>query len=205
MAQTAQNVFRKIEEWASGPFIIWVFFAACFLWGIGANHFVEDTYSSYLGLQDIESIYGLVPATWEFTYWTMSLAPQIGQIMFGYLYLSDTKSNKWAALVTAALFLMDFGADVYHRSGCGYVIDQVTSDPNWSRGIIDCGLGFNAKTAWAAGLTLVYFTFGSETFLTVSTGVILTTFPKAVIAGKKVAHDISNALDNYNPSRDRSR
>lgn len=185
MAQTAQNLFKKVEDWATGPFIVWVFFAACFMWGIGANHFVEDTYSSFLGLQEVERIYGLIPATWELTYWTMSFAPQIGQIIFGYVYLADTKNNRWALAVTAGLFIMDFAADVYHRSN----------------GQID----WDARTAWAGGLTLVYFTFGSEVFLTVSTGVILTTFPKAVVAGKKIMFDINQAIDKYNPARDNSR
>lgn len=183
MAQTAQSMFKKIEEWASGPFIVWVFFAACFMWGIGANHFVEDTYSSFLGLQEVEEIYGLIPATWQLTYWTMSLAPQIGQIIFGYIYLSDTRANKWAGAVTAALFVMDFVADIYHRAN-----GQV---------------GWDARTLWAGGLTLTYFTFGSETFLTVSTGVILTTFPKAIIAFRKVAADLEKSFNNATHGRER--
>ncbi len=182
MAQTARNLFQRVEEWAEGPFIFWVFIAACFTWGIGANHFMEDTYSSFLGIQEVEIIYDLIPATWALTYWTMSLAPQFGQIIFTYLYLSDTRQNSWALWVSGGLFVMDFVADLYHRSHGNVNLDT--------------------RTAFAAGFTLVYFTFGSEVFITVSTGIILTTFPKAVIAFKKMWHDINIAISKYNPARE---
>lgn len=174
-SRNVSSVFDRIKAWASGPFLIWVFLISLVTAVIGAIHFVEDTYSSYEGLQFLSETYNLRLVKWPFVWWSMSLAPQVGQVAFGYAWASDRKRNGWALYVFATLFVVDFIADLYFRR----------------YGIIGGDMG----TLVGALITFGYFTVGSEIFLTMGLGLSLSTFPNAVaqikILRAKYAHAMS--------------
>lgn len=142
---------------------------------IGIVHFFEDTYSSYLGLQILTELFGLTPASWEITYWTMSVAAQIGQIVLVYIFLSDRRRNAWALVGVAIMFAVDFVADIYHRGN-----GMIAAD---------------TRSLVAGGITLGYFTIGSELFVSIGAGVYLATLPAAIRQFKIIFADVTRAID----------
>lgn len=153
---------------------IWVFVASVAMLVIGANHFIEDTLSSRYGLAQLELVFGIIPVSYPLTYWTESLAPQIGQIVFGYMFLTDSKKNRWAGLLFILFLGIDFFADSWYRSN-----QQLFASP---------------EQAFASiAITLGYFTIGSELFITVGFGMVAELFVPFLIQTKRLVRSIAGA------------
>lgn len=150
MSDIYQNVVNKYKGSSA---IVVLFILSVVMLVIGANHFVEDTHSSYYGLQSLEQKYALNVQIFSWTYWTMSLAPQIASMVFFYMYLADT-SKKWALYICLGSQFMDFFADTWYRSN-GQFFD---------------GLGVAGISSL---LTFIYFSIGSEFFVSVGAGLII--------------------------------
>lgn len=149
------NIFTEVAHKIKNNKIVILFFlASVAMLASGINHFIEDTISSLYGIQELEATFGVIPATYQITYWTMSLAPQLAQVVFAYLYMVDGRKNKWALWMTIAALVVDFVADAWYRSN-----QQLLERP---------GVFIVASV-----LTLVYFTIGSEVFITVGGGLTL--------------------------------
>lgn len=160
MSDFYQNAVNKFK---GSPTSVIMFIAALVMFLIGVNHFIEDTYSSYFGLLNLEARYQLNVQIFDWSYWTMSLAPQIASIVFFYLYLANG-GGKWLALAAAAQ-LMDFFADAWYR-GNGSLLAN--------------GEVFFISSA----LTFIYFSVGSEMFISVGGGLILKMLAPALSAWK---------------------
>lgn len=174
------NIFhymRTNKLFSESYLAIIVFVSSLLMLIIGINHFIEDTYSSYMGVQMLEQELGLVPATWAFTYMTMSLAPQIAQIVFTYMFLSDTKKFRWAIWAAVAFLIVDFAADVWYRGDARIFHD-------WKI-FISTFL-----------ITLVYFTLGSEIFMSAGFGLTLSMLKPFIEQSKEVMKDISEAVNS---------
>ena len=164
------NLFQAFARQLRGSsFVIWITLLAFFALFIGFVHFAEDTYSSYIGLGRLETAFGLKPANYTVTYFTMSIAPQVGQIIFSYMYLVDRQRNWWAGVLALLFFGVDFMADLQDRSG-GLLF------PSDGSTMFD---HLGALTL-SAMLTLGYFTIGSELFITAGAGLILELFNDAL-------------------------
>lgn len=150
MSDIYQSVANKYK---GSPSAVVLFILAFIMFVLGINHFVEDTYSSYYGLKALESAYGLRVQIFDWTYWTMSLAPQIASMVFFYMYLSDTTQRKFLYLTLGAQ-AMDFFADSWYRSG-GNLFGGVE------------------VFSIASLLTFIYFSVGSEFFLSVGGGILM--------------------------------
>ncbi len=168
------SIFDNVRDWAPGPFVIWVFLVAIGITGGGVILFVEDTYTSYMGVMELERAYNVEAAKWQSTYLALSLLPQLLQIALGYIYLAGAKRDKWIIPLFLLMFAMDFGADVYHRS----------------KGDI----GFDAHTAVSAMLSFVAFTAGAEVVLTLGVGIALATLNPAIVNFRRVKRGLSNAI-----------
>lgn len=187
------NVFENLaSSMRNSKIVIWVWLASMAMFVVGANHFREDLQSSYTGIRMLEEAFGMNPVSWDFTYWTMSLAPQVAQIVFTYLFMSNTKKNRWAIFVAMLALWVDFFADTWYRSN----------------GLIGTDLGASIVSII---LTLAFFTIGSELFLTVSFGILLelaaptwTQFANSVgelkdamSGGKKATHTPKGKFSRY--------
>lgn len=145
------NIFQKISRKMDGiAFIVFVIAGAAI--AIGLIGTVEDTTSSKLGLEKLMLHYDLELITYEFVALAIALAPQVGQVLFGYVYLADS-NNKWSLWVALGFFSIDFVSDLYHRTS----------------GM----MGFDERTLVAGLFTLLYFTIGSEMFVTFGFGVLM--------------------------------
>lgn len=151
------NVFQKIKNKMDGVALI-VFIVAFAAVVIGFTGAIEDTTSSKLGLERLMQHYNLEIITYDLVAYAMALAPQVGQVLFSYVYLADNE-NKWAAWAALGFFAIDFTADVYHRSSGLMAADE--------------------RTLVAALFTLLYFTVGSELFITFGFGVMFETIEDA--------------------------
>lgn len=151
MANIFETAAAKIRQ---TKIVIWIFFAATGMMLIGANHFWEDTLSSLYGLKMIEEAFGMRPVTYDITYWTMAFAPQVAQVIFFYLFMNNSKTNRWALIVALFALFVDFFADTWYRSD-----GSVFSHP--------------ANFFTSVSLTFVYFTVGSELFITVGLGLFM--------------------------------
>ena len=178
------NIFhymRNNKMFSESYLAILIFLSALAMLLIGINHFVEDTYSSYMGLQMLEKELGLIPASWTLTYWTMSIAPQIAQIIFAYMFMSDTKKFKWAFWGAILFFFVDFAADIWYRG--------------------DARIFHDWKVFFATLLlTTVYFTIGSEIFMSAGFGITMTMLKPFIIQMKSVLIDITEAFGSENKS-----
>ncbi len=151
------NVFQQISKRIRGStFVIFLHFMAMVLTVIGVVHFVEDTQTSRIGIAMLERVYEIRPTIYPITYVTMSLAPQVGQVVFFYMFLVDWKKNWWALAVAAGFFTIDFVADLEARSN-GMLV----------------GGGDTEAILVSAAITLGFFTIGSELFLTAGIGLVL--------------------------------
>jgi hypothetical protein len=117
-----------------------------------------------MGLAQLEYAFGLKPALYPLAYVTMSLAPQVGQVVFMYMWLVDRRRNWWALVVAVTFFVVDFIADVQARSG-GTLFPI---DPSMQQNPI--------ALVVTALMTLLYFTIGSELFITAGVGLSLELF-----------------------------
>lgn len=167
------NLFEKVRQWKSGPFVIWVFILSIAAFAIGIVLFREDTITSRLGYEALEVHYGFQPRVYPITYWAMSLAPQIAQIMFAYVWLTDPRKHWWALPVVIGFFILDFISDVYHTTG------------NLPAATERAGVGMS--------LTFIFFNIGSELFITWGIGLFLTTLPEAIIELKKFVAKVRGA------------
>lgn len=165
--------FQKVaDKYRNSPMAVLLFVGAALMLMIGLNNFAEDTYSSYLGLKSIEQSFNMNVQIWNLTYWAVSIAPQVASIIFFFMFLS-TQERKWGWY--AFMFqAMDFGSDVWYRSN-----GQLFSDP---------------KTAlMSATMTLLFFTFCSEFFLTIGFGLVLKLWGPAIREFKKALGDVNSA------------
>ena len=181
-----QNVWRSIEKGITGgPYVLWVMFIAVCGLVLGAWFFAEDYQSSRQGIQLLETIFALSTVNYQWTYSLMSIAPQIGQVLFIALFSVNIKKNWWAAVVAAAWFLLDFISDVQDRSG-GHFIELTPAGiqhVNW-----------DARTIVASVETFFFFTIGSELFLTASVALIITLFSSAVSEYVKLRGEVKREL-----------
>jgi hypothetical protein len=153
--------------------IIPIFLLSCLLAFIGANHFWEDTLSTFHGIQALESTYDFNLTSHPMTYWTLSLFLQVNQIVFGIIYASDRK-KRFALGIAVFSFVVDFYADAWYRTN-GHFWNS------WPQGIV------------GSLLTLTSFTFGSEIALTFGWSLIIETFPPAlVLMLVGISHGIKN-------------
>jgi hypothetical protein len=175
-----------LGKYRGSPSMIILFVLALAMFVLGANHFIEDTYSSKYGLENLEQVYRLNIQIFDWTYWTMSLAPQVASMVFAYLYLSDTR-KKWALGVSLSSQFMDFFADSWYRSN-GQLFD--------SSGILIV----------SALLTFVYFSIGSEFFLTVGGGLIIKLFAPALHTWRVAVKNVKDAAKaEYRPPQKQAR
>lgn len=145
------NIFQQIRQKLM-PISLWVFVLSVTMLVIGGGLFIEDTLTSQDGFITVMQHYGLRLTILQITTAFLSLAPQVGQVIFFYVWLTDQK-RWWALLASFLLFGIDFGADLYYRVG-----GQI---------------GFDERTAVAALFTLLAFTLGSELFITFGYGTII--------------------------------
>lgn len=148
------DMFEQVKNrWSQSPSLLIIYFLSIVMVIIGANHFIEDTWSSYLGLKSLETYFQMNVQIFEWTYWTMSIAPQIAAMVFFYIFLADTKRTEylWGSVGSQ---IIDLAADVWYRSN-----EQLFSSP--------------AAAIGALLITFLFFTIGCEVFLTVGFGLIL--------------------------------
>jgi hypothetical protein len=175
MADVFSNVANKYKN---NPSVVVLFLASVVMLLIGINHSVEDTYSSYLGLKNLETAFSMNVQIFDWTYWTMSLAPQIASIIFFYIYLSNTEESGWALWVSIIAQAIDFFADVWYRSNGTVLQDGKVA-------IISCLLTFG------------YFTLGSEVFVTVGSGLVLKLYAPALSNWKEFVKDVKRVKSQF--------
>jgi len=181
------NLFEAVADRVRNSMIvIWVFILSALMLAIGLNHFAEDTYSSFMGIQWLQQTYGLIPASWQLTYWTMSIAPQVAQVVFAYMFIVDTDRNRWAFWAAFLAFLMDFGTDIWYRS---------------NQGLFDS----TGKFVVTSALTFVYFTIGSEGFVTIGFGMVMELFAPFIVQTRLLVKIIFDAFTEQIGHRSQSR
>lgn len=181
MTRSTNSLFQSVFNWAQGPLLIVTCFFSFMAVIIGINLFIEDTSTSYYGLQKIEELYGVRASIYPITYLSMSITPQIGQILFYYIFLSDMKKNRWALFVALGMFAVDFVADVYWRSHGNITL--------------------SANTGAASSLTFFFFTIGAELFISVGFGIFFSTLGPAIKETKNIWKDISFTSSAPQPRR----
>ena len=179
------NLFLTVHRKTQGSLTIVTFAASLAMLLIGINLFIEDTYTSYMGLQEYQAHFELSLAIWPITYWSESLVPQIGQIVFFYVFFSDMKKNWWAIIIALLLLLVDFYADLYHRTQGSLSMSTLTDERTIAGGII----------------TLFFFTVGAELFISMGWGISMTTFAPAINQVKKIIGDIKFSVGDSQPTR----
>jgi hypothetical protein len=168
------------KKYRNSPAAVMLFIAAATMFFIGANHFVEDTVSSKFGLETLQAAYNLKVQIFDWSYWTMSLAPQVASIVFFYMYLSDTSRKNFLALSFASQ-AVDFFADSWYRSNGNLFND---------------GMVFAVSSV----LTFAYFSIGSEVFVTISVGLMLKLAAPAIQTWKVAFANIAKANNMaFNP------
>jgi hypothetical protein len=185
MSDIFENVANKYRN---TPSALVLFIAAICMLIIGSNHFAEDTYSSYAGLKSIEEHFHLQIQVFNWTYWTMSIAPQIAGVVFFYMYLANT-DKKWALAVSVGSQFVDFLSDLWFRSnGAAFT--------NWN------------VTVVSAILTFAFFTVGSEMFVTFGAGLSIKLAPHALHSWKYYRHEIQRVKaqfkNGYQPQENRN-
>ena len=184
------NLFVLVHRKTEGALTIIVFISSMMMFLIGINLAVEDTYTSYMGLQAYQSTFGLTLNAWPITFWSESLLPQVGQIVFFYIFFSNMKKNWWAALIALGLLCVDFYADIYYRTG----------------GVLSLNEGVELRRTIAGGvITLFYFTIGAELFISIGFGLAMTTMAPAIRNFKQLISEQKFALGSSQPNRQRGR
>jgi hypothetical protein len=161
MSDQKRNMYDGFaDKFRNSPVIIFYFIISCVMLFIGCWLFVEDTVSSKLGLEQVQLAYNMNVQIFGWTYWIMSLAPQVASIIFASIFFA-TGEKKYgvAALICQGA---DFLADQWYRSNGNMLNDPMV--------FLISGL-----------LTFFYFSIGSELFITVGFGLTLKLFKPAVI------------------------
>jgi hypothetical protein len=183
----------KIKDSSS---IILIFFVSILMFVIGLNHMYEDILSSRHGLQWLSMAFGVIPVSLNITWWTMSAAPSIGQIVLVFLrltlsepagggkayleYEAKKKLFTWGAWF---LFVLDNVSDIWYRS------NEMASFESLLVG---------------AGITLVWYNVMSELFVTMGFGLVTTLFPFFVVQWSRMTDKmIKSLLEAKRISRER--
>lgn len=167
------------------PFVLWVICLTAVMFLVGLDFFLEDTVSSRNGIEQIEQVFGVKPVNFPITYLALSIAPQVGQVVLFYLYLTDTRKNRWALLVAGLFFMIDFISDLQDRSN-GHFLP------------LTGGVNLDVQTAVSAGFTLLAYTVGSELFLSVSVGLFLVLVADGITQYALLIIQIKNAWKKAN-------
>jgi len=167
-------------KYKNSPSAIVLFIASLAMLIIGINHFAEDTYSSYLGLKAVEESFSMNVQIFDWTYWTMSVAPQIASVVFFYVYLANT-DKRWALWVSITTQAVDFLADVWYRSN-GIVFSDTK------------------VTVVSFLLTFSYFTLGSEAFISFGAGLCLKLFVPAMYSWKYFKKEVKRVRSMFSGS-----
>lgn len=145
-----ENKFKQtVSKWRNSPVIIRIFIVAVCMTIIGSAAFIEDYTTSLEG-------YKMYP-TRKAHDWVIPIVaflPQIGQMGFAYIFMSDT-DKKWGLLVALALHVADVYCDVLYKTIGG----------DWVKAFIESEL---------------IFTLGSEIMLSAGIGLLLETLPDAI-------------------------
>lgn len=173
------------------PFVIWIIFLTMVMFAIGILFFIEDTISSRNGIAQLETVFGVKPVNFEITYWALSISPQVAQVVLFYLYLTDKEKNKWALFVAFIFLTLDFVSDLQDRSDGRFM--PLTG-----------GVNLDAATAVAGGFTLLFYTIGSELFVSVSIGLFLVLIADGITQYAIVVVQIKNAWKQAKEKIDRA-
>ena len=171
------NIFEQAAKQMRGSsFVIQVMFVAALMFGMRLVLVSQDILSSRLGFEQLEEVFDIVPASNGYVYWVISAVPTVGQMGFAYLYMYNT-DRKWALVVAVWFMLIDLVADVQHRSGNNFMLlAQDGVNVNW-----------DTTATWISiGISLGWYTIGSELFFTAGGGLLLAAFPDAVEAWVKL-------------------
>jgi hypothetical protein len=185
MASGINNLFILVHKKTEGALTVIVFLASITMFLIGVNLFAEDTYTSYMGLQAYQATFNLTMNAWPITFWSESLLPQVGQIVFFYIFFSDMKRNWWAALIALGLLCVDFYADIYYRTN----------------GVLSLDEGQMRRTIAGGVITFFYFTVGAELFISIGWGLAMTTMAPAIKTFRRMLTDQKFALGSQQPRR----
>lgn len=152
MTEKYNSLFDSVVNYVRGsPLAAWLFLLSIVMLAVGINGFIEDTNSSYAGVQQLEKAFNITAASWKPTYLLMSLFFQVLSVVGFFFYLSD-RQKYWVWLwVSFGSQVIDFFADVWYRSN-GQVFQSI--------GVL----------VVSAILTFVFFTVGSEVALTLGLG-----------------------------------
>lgn len=171
MTNIFRNATRPLHD---SPLIVAIFMTALAAFLIGLVHLVEDTISSFYGYQELVAVFGIVPVSFAATWVTLSVAPQIGTIVSGYMYMSDTTEKKWLMAVIF-FFSIDFISDLWHRSNDGLIVTNFIDAMNYAatgQGVaIELAPATGALVA-ASAFTFFAYTVGAEFFIVVGTGIM---------------------------------
>lgn len=153
----SRSFYDSVHDFCKGQTLAaWVFWLSVVLLLIGANNFWEDTYSSYIGVQEIEKTFQVKAVSWWLTYLGMSLSFQIITVLAGVTYMSDTKKYWYAGWIALGAQGIDFIADVWYRANGVW--------NGW------------ASVSVSFVLTFIFFTIGSEFAITVGLGLVARMF-----------------------------
>ena len=165
------------SKYRNTPSALILFIASLAMLVIGINHFAEDTYSSYLGLVSLEQAFRMNVQIFDWTYWTMSIAPQVASVVFFYIYMSNT-NKKWSLWVSFISQAIDFFADVWYRS-------DGTVFQNGQVAVVSCLI------------TFAYFTLGSEVFVSFGAGLCIKLFAPALHSWKYFKSEIEKVKKQF--------
>lgn len=175
------NLFDQFAGKLRGsPFVIWVVLLTVVMFLIGINFFVEDTVSSRNGIAQLEAVFGVKPVNFQITYISLSIAPQVAQVVLLYMFFTDNKKNRWALVIAALFFALDFVSDLQDRSN-GHFLP------------LTGGINLDTQTAVSAGFTLMAYTIASEMFVSVSVGLFLVLFADSITQYAILVVQIKNA------------
>lgn len=202
MSNIFRNATRPLND---SPLILAIFLTALAAFLVGLVHLVEDTISSYYGYQELVAAFGIVPVSFGLTWLTLSIAPQIGTIVSGYMWMSDTTQTKWL-MATVFFFAIDFVSDLWHRSNEGMIITNFVDAVGYS--MTGQGTAVDLPSATIALIAASMFTFfaytiGAEFFIVVGTGIMgesylsaATQYGKLRAGVRKAKQEIRRAIDS---------
>lgn len=176
----AKGLFDRVRDLQPGPFVIIILLVSIAAMIAGIVLLREDIQTSRMGYMALEQEYGFAERVYPETYFAMSIVPTIVTIMASYMFLTDFKKYKLAAIIWIIFFLMDVASDVYH----------VTN------GRLDLG----ERTGVAMLITVLFFSIGSEFLISVGGGQFLASLPKSIYEARKIVESISESLSK-NTSR----
>lgn len=180
------NLFTDIRDGIKGQKLIaLVWLLSVVVVGIGLVLSADDLMSSREGVDMLEG-YGVTAATWPVTAWALALTPQAAQVLFFYLYATDSENNGrflWYALLALSVDLI---TDVQFRSGGALVPFDATQ---------------TESIIYSTILSVLAFTIGSEVLLTTGLGLVLELFAPAVVQLKQIGREIKEQLDGIETNR----